>query len=118
VLAAGGIKAGVAQPRLPAGNEDIAVDPGASQRRHDVGRDQPAILVQEFVASRRRPLLHCRLRWRRRDWQEWGGPAVVAPPTQGFGLKLVVNEATYTLAGHLELNFEPEGLTAVLTCKL
>jgi two-component system, chemotaxis family, CheB/CheR fusion protein len=51
-------------------------------------------------------------------WQERGGPTVVEPATQGFGLKLMINEATYTLAGHLELKFDSKGLEAVLICKL
>ena len=51
------------------------------------------------------------------EWQERGGPAVAAPSSQGFGLKLI-NFTAAALGGEVELVFSPEGLEATIGVRL
>ena len=47
-------------------------------------------------------------------WREQDGPPVAESPQQGFGLKLVRQEATYALRGRAETTFDPTGLRVAL----
>ena len=51
------------------------------------------------------------------SWQELGGPPVVPPASQGFGLKLM-GMTVGELGGRPELTFEPEGLAARVSVRL
>ena len=48
-------------------------------------------------------------------WAESGGPKVIVPETRGFGSRLIQQSLEYSFDGSAELNFNPEGLKAVLT---
>jgi two-component system CheB/CheR fusion protein len=48
------------------------------------------------------------------DWAEHDGPPVEEPSQQGFGLKLVRQEVTYSLHGSCEIRFAPDGLETSL----
>jgi two-component sensor histidine kinase len=47
-------------------------------------------------------------------WRESGGPAVAAPPKEGFGVSLIKREIEYNLGGSACVDFAPEGVTARL----
>lgn len=47
-------------------------------------------------------------------WREVGGPPVVPPTRNGFGLKLIDRQTAYELQGQAEIRFEPTGLVVSL----
>jgi two-component system CheB/CheR fusion protein len=47
-------------------------------------------------------------------WRESGGPGVVKPERQGFGLHLVERETAYSLEGRADIDFAPLGLRVTL----
>jgi two-component system CheB/CheR fusion protein len=51
-------------------------------------------------------------------WRESGGPGVVAPSKDGFGLTLIKREIEYNLGGVASINFAPDGLVAILRIPL
>jgi PAS domain S-box-containing protein len=44
------------------------------------------------------------------EWMESGGPAVIAPQRQGFGMRLLERAITQQLRGCAEISFEPSGV--------
>lgn len=48
-------------------------------------------------------------------WREVGGPPVVPPTSNGFGLKLIDRQTAYELQGRSEIRFEPTGLVVSLS---
>ena len=52
------------------------------------------------------------------DWEESGGPAVVAPTEKGFGSKLLERLLTSELGGEVILDYAPEGLKCRITAQL
>jgi two-component sensor histidine kinase len=48
-------------------------------------------------------------------WEERGGPAVVAPSSDGFGTKLIELSAVRQLSGQVERDWASEGLRLQLT---
>ncbi len=60
------------------------------------------------------------IRWRLSDeelqleWKERDGPAVAAPPSRGFGSRLIERGLEADLGGRAELYFEPDGLRCVV----
>jgi two-component system CheB/CheR fusion protein len=53
-----------------------------------------------------------RLHWR---WQESGGPNVSAPSRRGFGVSLIERSLTHEISGVAKLDFNGDGLDALLT---
>ena len=51
-------------------------------------------------------------------WLESGGPTVVAPPKDGFGLTLIRREIEYNLGGNAWIDFAPDGVVARLRAPL
>jgi two-component system, chemotaxis family, CheB/CheR fusion protein len=51
-------------------------------------------------------------------WRESGGPMVVAPAKDGFGLTLIKREIEYSLGGDASIDFAPEGMAASLKMPL
>ena len=49
------------------------------------------------------------------QWQESGGPEVIAPTRGGFGSRLIRLELTHELNGEVELIYDPRGLK-LMTC--
>ncbi|HEX4080501.1 MAG TPA: CheR family methyltransferase [Rhizomicrobium sp.] len=47
-------------------------------------------------------------------WREIGGPKVAKPAREGFGVKLIRQEAIYALRGCAHIEFKPEGLDVVV----
>ncbi len=47
------------------------------------------------------------------QWRETGGPVVVPPTRRGYGTELIEGTCRH-LSGTVELNFDPEGLTATI----
>ncbi|HWE99185.1 MAG TPA: CheR family methyltransferase [Caulobacteraceae bacterium] len=47
-------------------------------------------------------------------WREHGGPPVTEPPRRGFGLRLIESETAHTLGGRSEVQFQPDGVSAVI----
>jgi PAS domain S-box-containing protein len=45
------------------------------------------------------------------EWREEGGPLVAAPSRRGFGTRLIQRGLAAELAGRVDLEFRPEGLT-------
>jgi len=52
------------------------------------------------------------------EWHERGGPTPTAPKTTGFGSRLLRQGLAIELGWPAELNYAPEGLTAVLKARL
>jgi two-component system CheB/CheR fusion protein len=48
------------------------------------------------------------------EWRESGGPAMAQAATPGFGLKLIEQEARYSLRGTVERTTTPDGLVVTL----
>jgi two-component system CheB/CheR fusion protein len=48
------------------------------------------------------------------SWSESGGPVVNKPSQQGFGMKLVAKEVSYSLQGKADIRFEQGGLEVTL----
>jgi PAS domain S-box-containing protein len=44
------------------------------------------------------------------DWQEVGGPSVVAPPNSGFGMSTIRDLIPYEFGGAVDLSFAPTGV--------
>ena len=44
------------------------------------------------------------------DWQEKGGPTVVAPTTPGYGTSVICDLIPYELGGAVDLTFAPDGV--------
>ena len=51
-------------------------------------------------------------------WRESGGPVVIAPTKEGFGVTLIKREIEYNLGGSALVEFSPEGVTARLRVPL
>jgi len=47
-------------------------------------------------------------------WSESGGPAVLVPPTPGYGLTLITGTVVHELGGRASIQFPREGLVCVL----
>jgi two-component sensor histidine kinase len=45
------------------------------------------------------------------EWREEGGPSVATPSRRGFGSRLIQRGLAAELAGRVEMDFRPEGLT-------
>ena len=48
-------------------------------------------------------------------WKERGGPEAVKPDEAGFGTRMMQFAAEYDLGGTVELSYETEGLSVILT---
>lgn len=49
------------------------------------------------------------------EWRESGGPTVSPPDSDGFGLTLVRQLVAHDLEGEVELRFEPQGLSCLIS---
>jgi two-component sensor histidine kinase len=47
-------------------------------------------------------------------WSEFCGTQVNKPEKTGFGMKLITRETVYTLGGHSDIEFAPDGLKVTL----
>ena len=47
-------------------------------------------------------------------WEETGGPEPGATRERGFGMRLVERQISYSLAGHVDFDWTPTGLTVTL----
>lgn len=52
------------------------------------------------------------------QWQESGGPPVVVPERQGFGLRMIERALSTDLEGQVSIAFEPGGINCRITAKL
>ena len=48
------------------------------------------------------------------NWRETGGPVVIEPPTQGFGLTLIESSLSYELGGTMQFRFLAEGMACTV----
>jgi len=51
-------------------------------------------------------------------WREHGGPPVVTPTRRGFGSMLITRNLGIAFGGHVDLQFDPAGLTCRLTAAM
>ncbi len=51
-------------------------------------------------------------------WKEQDGPPVVAPPSRGFGSRLIERGLSADLGGSARLQFEPDGLRCIIDASL
>ncbi|HET7086510.1 MAG TPA: HWE histidine kinase domain-containing protein [Rhizomicrobium sp.] len=51
-------------------------------------------------------------------WEEQGGPEVSAPPSRGFGLRLIEHGLAREISGKVVLDFRPEGLVCLWDMEL